>query len=186
MALPITTNNEENRMTLQQKAIEQSLNPGKDDKRVIFRRAGEEDLISLNQTLRSSKAYWGYDQEFMDAFMEKFGLSEQYLQDNIVYLMSQSSRDIGYFSFIFHEEHSLELDHFFISPEYIGKGFGRKMWEACCEVAQELHVEEFTLWADPEAEGFYSKVGCRKIGVKKSPFMPNRYPPIMSFKLINK
>jgi streptomycin 6-kinase len=50
-------------------------------------------------------------------------------------------------------------------------------------VANDLGAKEFTLWADPEAEGFYAKMGCKKIGVKKSPFMPDRYPPIMRFKL---
>ena len=159
------------------------LNLGKDYESTIFRRAQDQDLISLNEKLRLSKAYWGYDQIFMDAFMEKFALSEKYLQNNIVYVMSQSTNNIGFFSFVFHEDHSLELDHFFVSPDYIGRGFGRKMWNACCDVAQELDVEEFILWADPEAEGFYSKMGCTKIGVKESPLMPNRYPPIMCFKL---
>lgn len=37
---------------------------------------------------------------------------------------------------------------------------------------------EFILWSDPGADGFYKKMGCIKIGTKKSPMMPNRSPAI--------
>ncbi|ERH41393.1 hypothetical protein N750_16855 [Legionella pneumophila str. Leg01/53] len=44
-------------------------------------------------------------------------------------------------------------------------------------------VSRFKLWSDPGAEPFYKKMGCIKIGVKKSPMMPNRYPIIFEYKI---
>ncbi len=158
----------------------------KDHQTLSIRKANDPDISAINQVLRLSKGYWGYDEIFMDAFMEQFALNEKYLQDNTVYVMQKNEDIVGFFSFVFHEDDSLELDLFFISPEYIGKGYGRQLWKSCCSIACELGVEAFILWADPNAEGFYTKMGCKKIGVKKSSFLPNRYPPIMQFTLTQK
>lgn len=148
-----------------------------------IRKANDLDIPSINKILRISKAYWGYDEAFMDAFMQKFAISNNYLEHNNVYVMTENDHIVGFFSFVFHEDHSLELDHFFISTDYMGQGFGKKLWNACITVADDLGAKEFTLWADPEAEAFYKKMGCETIGVKKSPFMADRYPPIMKFVL---
>lgn len=49
--------------------------------------------------------------------------------------------------------------------------------------SRELGKHEFIIWVDPHAENFYLKMGCKKIGVKKSSMMPNRYPSILQFKI---
>lgn len=149
-----------------------------------FRHAKDFDIPSINQVLKASKGYWGYDEVFMNAFMEQFGLNEKYLLDNTVFVMFKSDFIIGFFSFVLHEDRSLELDHFFIHPDFIRQGYGKQMWEIGCNVARDLGADEFTLWADPEAESFYVKMGCEKIGVRKSSFLPNRYPPVMRKSLI--
>lgn len=40
-----------------------------------------------------------YDETFMDAFMKKFAVSEKYLIDNTIYVMSKDADIIGFFSF---------------------------------------------------------------------------------------
>jgi len=152
---------------------------------MTIRDANNLDIPFINEIMRVSKAHWGYGTAFMDVFMEKFSINEKYLAENTTKVLSQNEHIIGFFSFAFHDDQSLELYHFFLHPDFIGKGFGRDMWNACCLVAQELGANEFTLWSDPQAELFYSKMGCEKIGVKKSPLMENRYPSIMRYKLQN-
>jgi len=34
-----------------------------------------------------------------------------------------------------------------------------------------------------DAENFYLKMGCEKIGARQSPMMPDRYPPILKYKM---
>ncbi len=46
-----------------------------------------------------------------------------------------------------------------------------------------IGVSRFTLWSDPGAEPFYKKMGCIKIGVKKSPMMQDRYPVIFEYEI---
>ena len=50
-------------------------------------------------------------------------------------------------------------------------------------MAIEQGKYEFIIWSDPNAENFYLRMGYEKIGVRQSPMMPDRYPPILKFKL---
>ncbi len=133
--------------------------------------------------MRLSKAYWGYDKTFLDRFMKIIGIKADYLNNNNIKLVYLDDQLIGFYNFFRHTDHSFELDNFFLHPDYIGKGLGRKMWQFCCADAQQVGITEFIIWSDPNAENFYIKMGCQKIGERKSPMMPNRFPPILKYSL---
>ncbi|MCX7116314.1 MAG: GNAT family N-acetyltransferase [Legionellales bacterium] len=143
------------------------------------------DLDKINLLMRRSKAYWGYDEAFMGKFMQLFQMTADYLEKNTVKLFcvledDQCDKPIGFYSFSENMKEP-ELDNFFIDPEYIGKGFGKKVWSILIEDFKSQGVSKFMLWSDPGAEVFYKKMGCVKIGVKKSPMMPDRYPVIFEY-----
>jgi streptomycin 6-kinase len=145
--------------------------------------ASIDDLNQINHVLRSSKSYWGYDQNFLDLFMEKLGMTEEYLKKHTIKLFYVNNQLAGFYNFLINDEGLFELDTFFLHPNSIGKGLGRKLWHMCCKTAKEQNKDEFIIWSDPHAENFYLKMGCEKIGVRQSPMMPDRYPPILRFKL---
>jgi|688.fasta_scaffold225576_1 streptomycin 6-kinase len=149
-----------------------------------FRDACLHDLQEINHLLRISKAYWGYDEKFLDSFMEKLGITEDYMKKNNIQLFFLDNKLVAFYNFVSNPL-ELELDNLFIHPNYIGKGFGRKLWEKCCEAAKLMGYYEFTIWSEPNAEDFYLKMGCIKVGVRQSPLMPNRYPPILKYKIWN-
>lgn len=72
----------------------------------------------------------------------------------------------------------------FIDPGYIGKSIGRLSWFDLIDKAKELNVNEFTLDSDPNAEGFYLKMGAKKIGYTPSTVFPDRNLPLMQVKVI--
>ncbi|GAB4188165.1 MAG: GNAT family N-acetyltransferase [Simkaniaceae bacterium] len=140
----------------------------------------------MNEVLYAAKSHWGYSEKFMQAFMDHFSLDASYIEKNIVKTANFGGAIIGFFSFCVGEggnakPHTWELDYFFIDPAYIKKGFGRQMWEHCCETAREHGVFECILWSDPNAEQFYKKMGCTKIGERPSPLMADRKCPILKY-----
>lgn len=142
-----------------------------------------DQMNEINDLLRTSKAYWGYDDKFLDLFIQKIGITEDHLKNDhtnrAVYVDGSLA---GFFNFVY-KNNFLELDNFFLYPKYIGKGLGRFMWKACCQMAKELGAKEFVIWSDPDAESFYLKMGCERIGVRQSPVAPDRYPPLLKFTL---
>lgn len=139
----------------------------------------------LNQLMRASKGHWGYDGDFMDAFMEKFGLTTPLLEDENVSITMAYKKDdlVGFYGFTRTQDDSIELDWLFLDPLFIGQGLGRELWTMACATALERDYKEFTLWSDPGAEGFYTRMGCEKVGTRPSPMLPNRFPPIMKYVL---
>ena len=151
--------------------------------KIILKDAVFSDLNEINILLRLSKAYWGYDEGFLDRFMKKLGITHSYMEKHNIKLFYIDECLAGFFNFSINNDNLFELDNFFLQPNYIGKGAGRKLWDACCQVAVEQGKDGFIIWSDPNAENFYLKMGCEKIGVRQSPMMPDRYPPILKFKL---
>lgn|SRR3990167_9608017 len=149
--------------------------------KITIRDAAIDNLNQINNILRLSKAYWGYDTAFMERFMGGFGITHAYIAQHIVKLFYANDDLAGFFNFGFNVDGLFELDNFFLHPDYIGKGMGRLLWHACCQEAKKQGKNEFIIWSDPNAEKFYVKMGCEKIGVRQSPTMPNRYPPILKF-----
>lgn len=152
---------------------------------IIIKNAETKDLSSINQLMRLSKGYWGYNEEFLNRFIQKLGVTEEYLQNNITKLFYLDGKFIGIYSFIEEKTNTLVLDNFFLHPDYIKQGLGQELWKASCNTARELDYDEFILFSDPNAENFYLKIGCFKIGETPSPMLPNRVNPILKFKLKN-
>ena len=153
--------------------------------KIKIKNAASNDLNKINELLRLSKAYWEYDAEFLDLFMKKLGITQNYMEQHTIKLFYIENNLVGFFNFSMNSENLFELDNFFLHPNYIGQGIGRKLWDACCQAAIEQGKDEFIIWSDPNAENFYLKMGCEKIGERQSPIMPDRYPPILKFKIKN-
>lgn len=147
---------------------------------IVLRDAKPDDLSMINDLMRVSKAHWGYDEPFLDRFMEIFSITEEYLDESTTKLAYDTSELIGFFSFI-HKEGCFELDNLFLHPDHIGKGMGNKLWKLVCETSQNYKQMEFIIMSDPNAEQFYVKMGAEKIGLRPSPM--NRHVPVLKYKI---
>jgi N-acetylglutamate synthase-like GNAT family acetyltransferase len=61
-----------------------------------------------------------------------------------------------------------ELEHMWIRPEHIGSGVGRALFLHVKERAANLKIPALELSADPNAEGFYERMGATRIGEVRS------------------
>jgi streptomycin 6-kinase len=141
-------------------------------------------LDNINQLIRASKSHWGYDEKFLNQYMEITSITQDYLEKNTANMLYLNQEFIAFYSFTLDADEILTLDKFFLDPHHMGKGYGRKLWQACCDTAKYLGKTEFIIWSDLNTETFYLKLGCKKIGVKQSPIRPGIYPPILRYKLI--
>lgn len=146
-----------------------------------FRSASPEDLPLLNHLMREGKGYWGYPQEGLDRFMNTYGISDDsYFDKGFGYIAQAKKEVIGYY--LFNEDEALPmLDCFFLNVRFIGKGYGRKLWEHCIEQAENKGWDEFAFWSDPHASGFYEHMGAVKIDERPMVTLPGHMAPIMRF-----
>lgn len=145
--------------------------------------ATADNVVQLNHIMRLSKGHWGYDEHYLNRFIDKYAITADYLKNNIVRLVYCNDTLIGFFSFLYHADQSIELDNLFLYPEYIGKGLGKKIWSFCCATAKQDGIKKFFLWSDPYSESFYEKMCCIKIGSKNSTIDPTHSSAIFQYEI---
>ncbi|MGE7596979.1 GNAT family N-acetyltransferase [Lysinibacillus fusiformis] len=149
---------------------------------MFFRRAQVADSNILSNLTYRSKAYWGYTEDFLQKCKEKDALTvtKDYIENNSVYLIEIDNKVVAFYSFAINEQ---KLDALFLDPDYIGKGLGKIIWNHLLNKAKELELREFTIDSDPNAEGFYLKMGALNIGSTPSTVFPDRSLPLMKVKV---
>ena len=130
---------------------------------LTFRRASTEEAEELTELTIASKAHWGYDEAFMEIARPYLVITPEYLEANECWVAVFEGRTIGWFSLV-EQPGGLLLDNFFLLPGHIGSGLGRRMWQQALDRAVARGAERLTLEADPNAAGFYERMGARRTG----------------------
>lgn len=149
---------------------------------MTIEKANITDNEILTSITKKSKAYWGYSAEQIQKWDKNLTISQDYIRDNKVFKLVESSLIIGYYSYFLKDEKVIELDNLFILPEHIGKGFGKYLFLDFLNRIKETGIEKIMLDSEPNAEEFYAKMGFIKIGEFETS-IKNRFMPIMEMKL---
>jgi GNAT superfamily N-acetyltransferase len=142
---------------------------------VTFRRASPADAEQLTVLTIASKAHWGYDEAFMDLARPSLTVSPEYLEANACWVAESDGATVGWFSLVSVPD-GLLLDNFFLLPSRIGSGLGRLMWKEALRHAAAAGVPRMTLEADPNAAGFYERMGARLTGSVSAPVTGRQLP----------
>ncbi|AJG61307.1 GNAT family N-acetyltransferase [Bacillus cereus] len=132
----------------------------------------------LSELALHSKATWNYSQAFILACKEDLTITDEYIKNNFVYVLENDNTMIGFFSFLRNEN---ALDFLYIHPRYKGKGYGKILWEYVIQQANELGIKSFTIDSDPNAKGFYLKMGAKLIGETPSTVFEDRLLPLLKY-----
>jgi GNAT superfamily N-acetyltransferase len=149
---------------------------------ITIRRAKVGETGILSQIAMNSEAYWGYDEEYMESFKDIYSVSENYISNYPTFILEDKEIIVGFYSFLMNSGET-ELEYFFIDPDYIGKGYGKLLWNHAVQSAKSLNIEDFEIVTSPEAIGFYIKMGAVKIGEVESLVKVGRKIPRLIFEI---
>ena len=76
-----------------------------------------------------------------------------------------------------------ELEHLWVYPPAIGRGVGRRLFQAVAEEARRIGARRIALNSDPYAEAFYRRLGAVRIGDHPVAEIPGRVLPRLAFSL---
>lgn len=145
-------------------------------------KANTTDSEILTQITKKSKAYWGYSAEQIQKWEVSLTISQDYIWEHDVFKLVKDNVIIGYYSYLFEDGKNVKMDNLFILPEYIGKGFGKYLFLDFLNRMKEAEIQTIQLDSEPNAEGFYSKMGFVKIGAFETS-IKDRFMPVMEMKL---
>lgn len=145
-------------------------------------KADIEDNEILTSITKKSKAYWGFSEDILKGWEHLLTVTKDYIEKNKVYKLILNEEIIGYYSYSFTDEKTINLDNVFVLPEFIGKGFGKILMNDFLENTKQLDIDKITLDAEPNAENFYKTFGFETIGKLESS-IKDRYLPIMELQI---
>jgi GNAT superfamily N-acetyltransferase len=126
-------------------------------------RAGPEDAEALSEIAFAAKRYWGYPEHWMERWRADLTVSPGFVRDNETYMAVVGDTPAGFYALV-GRGRTLELEHLWVSPDRIGSGVGRALFEHAMRRASELGASTVEIEADPNAEGFYRRMGAWTLG----------------------
>ncbi len=139
-------------------------------------RADEAEILT-GLSLRS-KAFWGYDASFLARCRAVMTVKARSIDTYPHYVAELDGRIAGFYGFE-PEAAGVGLDYLFVETDLVGRGVGRALWRHAVDTARGLGHPALIVVSDPNAEGFYLKMGCRRIGTRPSELENGRQLPLL-------
>jgi GNAT superfamily N-acetyltransferase len=148
-----------------------------------IRRADPSEANILSQIAFTAKAHWGYPERWLEIWKPQFTFSPEYFEENESWVAETNGIPVAFYS-LQEKDGNAWLENLFVSPTFIGKGLGKTLFLHAAEICRQRGFWALQLEADPNAAGFYQKMGMYKIGERHSQVEGQpRILPIMEMKL---
>lgn len=147
-----------------------------------IRRARAAEAPALTELSLRSKALWGYDAAFLARCRLAMQVKESNVEKEPHYVAEIGGEVAGFYGFEPLPD-GVGLDYMFVDPDHVGRGVGRALLEHAVALARELGHDSLTIVADPNAEGFYRRMGAERIGSQTSDVDPHRQLPLLRIRL---
>lgn len=132
---------------------------------LTFERAKPEHAGTLTRIAIAAKRHWGYPEAWIQIWILQLTISPAYIAENETWLALLNDEPAGFYS-LKQSEGAWWLDNLWVRPGAMGQGLGAALFcharrRATLRGASVLRVE-----SDPNAQGFYEKMGAVKVGAR--------------------
>jgi GNAT superfamily N-acetyltransferase len=135
----------------------------------MIRPAAADEASVLTSLALEAKRYWGYPEHWIKHWKSDLTISSEFIHDNHVYVAEENGQIQGFYALIV-TGNKAELDHMWVQPALIGTGIGKELFLDAMERAAALKVIAVEISSDPNAAGFYRRMGATEIGESDASF----------------
>jgi GNAT superfamily N-acetyltransferase len=125
--------------------------------------ATPEESGTLTRIAHLAKRHWGYPENWIERWRDVLTITPEFIQSNLVYIVGKRSQRLGFHALVTRGE-ELHLEHLWVLPEHIGLGLGQRLFQHAVDLATSRRALRIHIESDPNAEGFYRRMGARKVG----------------------
>jgi GNAT superfamily N-acetyltransferase len=150
---------------------------------IAIRLAHSGEGRTLTEICIRAKGHWGYDPAFMKVAARLLRIRKGEIGARRV-LAAISGRETdtapcGVAAIVpLRRRGWFELSHLFVTPERIGSGIGRTLFNAAARLAAERGATHLSILSDPHAAAFYERLGARRCGESPSGVDRSRMLPL--------
>jgi GNAT superfamily N-acetyltransferase len=129
-----------------------------------IRPAALSEAEALTTLALAGKRHWGYPEAWLEAWRKGLTITPDYLEAHTVFCAAdETGRVVGFYT-LERDGADFRLENLFLAPDFIGHGLGRQLFEHAVRTAREQGATELLIESDPNAEGFYLRMGARRVG----------------------
>jgi GNAT superfamily N-acetyltransferase len=128
-----------------------------------IRAALGEDAATLTGIAHDAKRHWGYPEHWIQHWQNDLTISSEFINDNQVYVAEREGEMVGFYALVV-AKGKAELEHMWVAPKHIGTGVGKELFIHAMQTAAGDNISTIEISADPNAEGFYERMGARRVG----------------------
>ncbi len=130
---------------------------------IEIRRAHPNEAEALTAIAHAAKRHWNYPEDWIAQWKLDLTITPEFIRDNEVFVALLNEQIAGCCALVLTESLA-EIEHMWMLPEHMGSGIGRALFEHAKRRAVERGAQALELSADPNAEGFYTRMGAKLIG----------------------
>ncbi len=148
---------------------------------ISIQKAIEENAQKLTDIALTAKRHRGYPEEWIKLWTEGLTIGSNYILQNQVFTAIYEGKIIA-FTALVQREDAYEVEHLWVLPKYMGLGVGKELVLHLKNLLSTLNTTglKVIVVSDPNAVGFYQKMGATIIGEYEST-PSKRMLPILEF-----
>ena len=131
--------------------------------RTTIRRARRADARRLTRLAHAAKRHWRYPERLIRLWKPDLTVTPEHIAGEPVYCAVGGTRIIGFYA-LSGTRATRELEHMWVDPRYLGCGVGRALFAHLQRRLRAMAVRRLEIASDPNAEGFYRRMGARRVG----------------------
>jgi GNAT superfamily N-acetyltransferase len=132
---------------------------------------------ALREICIAAKAHWGYEREQVERWAAAGDFSPSGIESKKTFVADESGRPVGWASLIADPEVCV-LDDMWVEPGRIEQGVGTLLFQHALDLARRAGARRLEWEAEPNAVGFYEKMGGRFVR-HSPPTVFHRRIPVM-------
>jgi GNAT superfamily N-acetyltransferase len=118
---------------------------------------------ALTQIAFTAKRHWGYPERWIQIWSPLLTITPEFLEKHETYVAYIDGQPVGFYA-ISKENEKANVEHLWVLPGYMGKGIGAELFRYMLSRCKELGVHALEVESDPNAQGFYERMGAIKVG----------------------
>src|SRR5919204_1444685 len=134
-----------------------------------IRRAEPEDGKAIRDLTAASKGHWAYPPARVREWADRLDLSAARIAAGELYVAEIDGRGVGWVEILPPDGGVCVLDHLWIEPARMGRELGTRLFRHAVARARELGAHRLEWEAEPNATGFYERMGGRRPGTNSGP-----------------
>jgi GNAT superfamily N-acetyltransferase len=142
------------------------------------RRAVPSESQALSELAVAAKGFWGYPAAQLAAWASDLRISPESIISEPTFVAEVERRIAGVVQ-LSTKRVPWSIEHLWVLPSAARRGIGGQLVRHVIQYVHERGQRELLIDSDPEAEGFYIRLGARKVGEVAAPIegQPGRVRP---------